>query len=112
MEGKIHINVTNECESKEDLQAHKTGHLPPNDMIYPDATKWSEINQQEQNQYDWVRPCKHMKIHTGEKTFQCSQCDKAWSKQSDLKTHLRTHSGKSHISVANVIKYFQKAVIF
>ena len=47
-----------------------------------------------QNQYDWVGPCKHMKIRTGEKPFQCSQCDKVWSKQSDFKTHLRTHSGE------------------
>ena len=56
MEGKIHINETNECESMEDLHAHKTGHLPPNDMNYADAIKRSEINQQEQNQYDWVGP--------------------------------------------------------
>ena len=34
---------------------------------------------------------RQLRTHTGEKPYQCSQCDQIFSTQSDLKTHLRTH---------------------
>ena len=49
-----------------------------------------------------------MKVHTGETPFQCSHCDKAWSKQSDLKTHLRTHSGEKSYQFSQCDKAFKK----
>ena len=36
---------------------------------------------------------RQLRTHTGEKPYQCSQCDQIFSTQSDLKTHLRTHGG-------------------
>ena len=37
---------------------------------------------------------KHVKIHSGEKSNKCNQCDYASSEPGHLRTHLTTHSGE------------------
>ena len=37
---------------------------------------------------------KHLKTHSGEKSNKCNQCDFASSQATPLKTHLKTHSGE------------------
>ena len=44
----------------------------------------------------------NMKIHTGYKLYQCNQCDKAFFANSNLVRHMRSHNGENHISK----KYF------
>ena len=37
-----------------------------------------------------------MKIHTGEKTHQCSQCDSISTKKGSYNTHEDAHAGEKH----------------
>ena len=37
---------------------------------------------------------RHMRIHTGQKPFQCNICERAFSRSDHLTTHMRTHTGE------------------
>ena len=49
-----------------------------------------------------------MVIHTGEKPHQCSQCDKAFYRTSDLKGHIMTHTGEKPHQCSQCDKAFSK----
>ena len=44
--------------------------------------------------------------HTGEKTYQCSQCDGKLSIQNTLKIHLKTHTDESPYQCSHCDKTF------
>ena len=54
---------------------------------------------------------RHLKTHTVHKPFQCSDCDKNFSQKNDLSKHLRPLTGKKHINAVSVISFSDGIVI-
>ncbi|XP_072279732.1 uncharacterized protein [Pyxicephalus adspersus] len=51
-------------------------------------------------------PIPHLRVHSGEKTFQCSECGNCFGKQSSLVLHYRIHRGLKPYSCSECGKSF------
>ncbi|KAH6922464.1 hypothetical protein HPB50_014244 [Hyalomma asiaticum] len=45
---------------------------------------------------------KHVRIHTGERPFQCSECARSFINKGNLRDHMRTHTGELEFSMCDI----------
>ncbi|XP_072943290.1 uncharacterized protein [Epargyreus clarus] len=74
------------CEVCGKSYAHRSSQITHMHSHYPARYSCHDCDYSTYNKYDLI---KHVRIHTGDKCFKCTQCPAAYRTSSNLRTHVR-----------------------
>ncbi|GFT22301.1 hypothetical protein NPIL_254131 [Nephila pilipes] len=89
---------SNNC-NQEMIQSHQQTKQSPNKQIPCSVCK---------KVYFKKNLKRHMRIHTGERTYTCKKCGKSFTQNGDLKKHIRIHTGEKPYTCKICFKSFSQ----
>lgn len=86
------------------VSAKSSGKTPVHERPYPCPVESCERRFSRSDELS-----RHLRIHTGQKPFQCPVCSRSFSRSDHLTTHVRTHTGEKPFACAACGRTFARS---